>query len=176
MGISRIHGHRGRKGAVQRFLLTALVALPFAAGAQEAEAEAEGEEDVSEMQEYVTTEQVQDDLSIIPTDPVDSIFGTGKSLLETPRSATSISAELLDQYGAEDINDLVKFSPGTYTSSFFGVAGSLDVRGSPADTYFRGMKRIENPGNYPTPIAASDRVDVVRGPSSPIFGPGKVGG
>lgn len=176
MGVSRLGGNSGRIGGLPWFVLLACMAWPAASMAQEESESAESGADVSELQEYVTTEQVQDDLSVIPTEPVDSIFGTGKTLLETPRAATSISAELLDQYGAEDINDLVKFSPGAYTSSFFGVAGSLDVRGSPADTYFRGMKRIENPGNYPTPIAASDRVDVVRGPSSPIFGPGKVGG
>ncbi|MBT4894389.1 MAG: TonB-dependent receptor, partial [Gammaproteobacteria bacterium] len=32
------------------------------------------------------------------------------------------------------------------------------------------------PGNYPTPIGASDRIDVVRGPASPIYGPSKIGG
>ena len=38
------------------------------------------------------------------------------------------------------------------------------------------MRRLDNPGNYPTPIGASDRVDVVRGPASPIYGPSKIGG
>lgn len=130
----------------------------------------------SQIEELVVTGEVVDRLSIIPDEDVDSIFGTSRSLFETPRSATSISTELLEQYNAQDINDLVRFSPGVYTSSFFGVAGNLDVRGSPGDNYFRGMKRIENPGNYPTPIAASDRIDIVRGPSSPVYGPAKVGG
>ncbi len=128
------------------------------------------------IDEILVRGEVVDRLGIIPDEDVDSIFGTSRSLLETPRSATMVSAEMLEQYNAVDINDLVRFSPGVYTSSFFGVAGNLDVRGSPGDNYFRGMKRIENPGNFPTPIAASDRVDIVRGPSSPVFGPGKVGG
>jgi outer membrane receptor protein involved in Fe transport len=38
------------------------------------------------------------------------------------------------------------------------------------------MLRLENPGNYPTPIAAADRIDIVRGPASPIYGPSKTGG
>ena len=63
-----------------------------------------------------------------------------------------------------EIDDLVALTPGSFTQSFFGVAGSLDVRGTPGETYFRGIKRIDNPGNYPTPIGASDRIDVVRGP------------
>ena len=26
------------------------------------------------------------------------------------------------------------------------------MRGTPGETYFRGVKRLDNPGNYPTPI------------------------
>ncbi|MEE4278336.1 MAG: TonB-dependent receptor plug domain-containing protein, partial [Halieaceae bacterium] len=104
------------------------------------------------------------------------IFGFGKSLLETPRSASTISAEQLERFNITDIDELVAFAPGTFTQSFFGVAGSLDVRGTASETYFRGIRRIDNPGNYPTPIGASDRVDVVRGPASPIQGPAKIGG
>ncbi len=104
------------------------------------------------------------------------IFGFGKSLLETPRSASTISFEQMDRFNITDIDELVAFAPGTFTQSFFGVAGSLDVRGTPGETYFRGVRRIDNPGNYPTPIGASDRIDIVRGPASPIYGPAKIGG
>ena len=38
------------------------------------------------------------------------------------------------------------------------------------------MLRLENGGNYPTPIGAADRIDIVRGPASPIYGPSKTGG
>ena len=76
----------------------------------------------------------------------------------------------------QDIDELVVLAPGTFTQSFFGVAGSLDVRGTAGETYFRGIRRLDNPGNYPTPIGASDRVDIVRGPASPIMGPSKIGG
>ena len=83
---------------------------------------------------------------------------------------------MLDKVIITEIDDLVALTPGSFTQSFFGVAGSLDVRGTPGENYFRGVKRIDNPGNYPTPIGASDRIDVVRGPASPIYGPSKIGG
>ncbi|MFK8043758.1 TonB-dependent siderophore receptor [Congregibacter sp.] len=114
-------------------------------------------------------------LGSLPGEDV-QIFGFGKSLLETPRSASTISAEQLDRFNITDIDELVAFAPGTFTQSFFGVAGSLDVRGTAGETYFRGIRRIDNPGNYPTPIGASDRIDIVRGPASPIYGPSKIGG
>jgi len=124
-----------------------------------------------EMEEVVVTGS----LGSLPGEDI-QIFGFGKSLLETPRSASTISEEQLERFNITDIDELVAFAPGTFTQSFFGVAGSLDVRGTAGETYFRGIRRIDNPGNYPTPIGASDRVDIVRGPASPIQGPSKIGG
>ncbi len=105
-----------------------------------------------------------------------SVFGFEKTIVETPRSITSVSSDMMESYNISDIDDLVLVSPGAFTQSFFGVAGSLDVRGTPGEVYFRGMRRVNNPGNYPTPIGASNRIDIVRGPASPIYGPSKIGG
>jgi iron complex outermembrane receptor protein len=120
--------------------------------------------------------EVKGSLGSLPGQDVESVFGFGKSILETPRSVSSISQEQLERFGVSDIDELVAFAPGTFTQSFFGVAGSLDVRGTPGETYFRGVKRLDNPGNYPTPIGASSSIDIVRGPASPIYGPSKIGG
>jgi iron complex outermembrane receptor protein len=126
----------------------------------------------ADMEEVV----VVGDLGSLPGENVKSIFGFNKSLLETPRSASTVSSEQMARFNMSDIDELVVLAPGTFTQSFFGVAGGLDVRGTPGETYFRGVRRLDNPGNYPTPIGASDRVDIVRGPASPIYGPSKIGG
>ena len=126
----------------------------------------------AEMEEVV----VKGDLGSLPGERVESVFGFEKSILDTPRSASTISEEMMDRFNMQDIDELVVLAPGTFTQSFFGVAGSLDVRGTAGETYFRGIRRLDNPGNYPTPIGASDRVDIVRGPASPIMGPSKIGG
>jgi iron complex outermembrane receptor protein len=115
-------------------------------------------------------------LNALPLQNVGSIFGFDKTLVETPRSASSVSQEQMERFGITQIYDLVSQSPGTFTSSFFGTGGALDIRGTPGEVYFRGMLRLENPGNYPTPIGAADRIDIVRGPASPIYGPSKTGG
>jgi iron complex outermembrane receptor protein len=115
-------------------------------------------------------------LGALPLKNVGTVFGFDKTLVETPRSASSVSAEQMERFGMTDIYDLVSQVPGTFTNSYFGTGGALDIRGSPADVYFRGMRRLDNPGNYPTPIGASDRIDIIRGPSSPIYGPSKTGG
>lgn len=115
-------------------------------------------------------------LGALPIKDVGTVFGFNKTLVETPRSASSVSKEQLERFGINQIYDLVSQTPGTFTSSFFGTGGALDIRGTPGEVYFRGMLRLENPGNYPTPIGAADRIDIVRGPASPIYGPSKTGG
>lgn len=148
-----------KRSTLSRSILAVTLAASFSANA-------------AEMEEVV----VQGDLGSLPGESVKSVFGMNKSLLETPRSASTISEEMMERFNMGDIDELVAVAPGSFTQSFFGVAGGLDVRGTPGETYFRGVRRLDNPGNYPTPIGASDRVDVVRGPASPIFGPSKIGG
>ena len=115
-------------------------------------------------------------LDALPLKNVGSIFGFDKTIVETPRSASTISKEQIERFGVSEIYDLVAQAPGTFTNSFFGVGGALDIRGTPGEVYFRGTRRLDNAGNYPTPIGASDRIDIVRGPASPIYGPSKTGG
>ena len=149
-----------------------LILAAALAPAQE-ELETNGTPDTSGVIEEIT---VVGDLGSLPGDSVETVFGFGKSLLETPRSVSTVSSEMIDRFNMRDIDELIALAPGSFTQSFFGVAGSLDIRGTPGETYFRGVRRLDNPGNYPTPIGASDRVDIVRGPASPIYGPAKIGG
>lgn len=147
--------------------LLCCTALSSPAMAEDAAAEAE-----APQEDIVVTGA----LDALPVKGVGSVFGFDKTLTETPRSASSISAEQMERFGITDIYDLMAQTPGTFTNSFFGVGGALDIRGTPGEIYFRGVRRLDNPGNYPTPIAAADRIDIVRGPASPIYGPSKTGG
>lgn len=157
----------------------AILALALAVGAGNAAAQnaAEGAaDDVVELEKYVTEGIGEDPIGIIPNEPVDSVFGFDKSILETPRSVSVLSDDLMSAYGIETALDVSKIVPSTYTTSIFGINGNVNIRGVASDTYFRGVKRIENTQLFPSPITAMSRLDVVRGPPSPLYGPGKVGG
>jgi len=117
-----------------------------------------------------------DKAGLLERRPSDTVLGLTKPLIETPRAASLVSAATIQRYGVKTINDLVDVSPSTYTASFYGVPGALDVRGTLAENYFRGFKLIENRGTFSTPIGDASQIQVVRGPPSPIYGPGKVGG
>jgi iron complex outermembrane receptor protein len=117
-----------------------------------------------------------DKAGLLERRPSTTVLGLSKPLIETPRAASLVSDTTIQRYGIQTVNDLVAISPSSYTASFYGVPGSLDVRGTLADNYFLGFKLIENRGTYTTPIGDASQIDVVRGPPSPIYGPGKVGG
>jgi iron complex outermembrane receptor protein len=126
-----------------------------------------------EIQEIVVR---ADPLRLIELDDSRTAFGLNLSYDETPRAISVVSDETIRRFGVDTVDDLSSLSPGTFTGSFFGVPGSVNLRGNRADTYFRGFKRVENPGSFPTPIAASERIEIVRGPTPSIYGAGRVGG
>ena len=163
---------QSRRLKMIRTIAGATLAAPLLFGTMDAFAQIAAESSGNELEEIVVS---GDRLDVMQTKPVDAVFGFGKTVLETPRSLTTISNDLMTKTLITGINDLVALTPGSFTQSFFGVAGSLDIRGTPGENYFRGMKRIDNPGNYPTPLGASESIDIVRGPASPIYGPSKVG-
>ncbi|MBO9709108.1 MAG: TonB-dependent receptor [Caulobacter sp.] len=118
----------------------------------------------------------RDKAGLLEKQPSTTVFGLNKTLLETPRSASFVSDTTLTRFGIETIDGLASVSPGTYTASFYGVPGALNIRGTLAENYFRGFKRVENRGTYSTPIGDAAQIEIVRGPPTPIYGAGKVGG
>jgi iron complex outermembrane receptor protein len=103
-------------------------------------------------------------------------FGLEKDLVDTPRAVTVISDKLLSRYNIKTVYDFTSVSAGTYTGSFFGVPGSLNIRGTMADNYFNGFQGLSNFANFPTPVDATSNIEIVRGPASPVYGAGQVGG
>ncbi|MDP2595699.1 TonB-dependent siderophore receptor [Alteromonas stellipolaris] len=128
-----------------------------------------------EDMETISITGVKDLNSLIPIESK-SAFGLDKSLVETPRSVTDISSDLIEAYGLRSVDDLVRITPGAFTSSFFGIQGAMDIRGESADNYFRGFRRIANPGAFKTNIRGAKGLEVMRGPVSPLYGNGSVGG
>ncbi len=124
----------------------------------------------------IITGEMIDTYDVLPDRPTDSVFGTSRSMAETPRSVTLIEASLIDLFGVRTVNDFVAVTPGSFTGNYFGVPGALDLRGERADNFFRGFRRIENRGNFPTSVAAAEYVEVIKGPPPTIYGGGKVGG
>jgi iron complex outermembrane receptor protein len=117
-----------------------------------------------------------DPFEVVPSAPTNSVFGLDTPLPEIPRSISVVPAEMMTRYDIQTVNDLVTASPGSFTGSYFGVPGALFIRGEAGDNFYRGFRRVENRGNYETPVADAEELEIVKGPPSPIYGGGKVGG
>jgi iron complex outermembrane recepter protein len=117
-----------------------------------------------------------DPFNVVPTQATPSVFGLDQKLEDIPRSVSTADAETLLRYDVKTVNDIVTVAPGTFTGSYFGIAGSVFIRGDIGDNFFRGFRRVENRGNYETPVAATDHIEIVKGPPSPAYGGGRIGG
>ena len=149
-----------------RIRLTPILVLLAATG-WAAPAAAQGVESVTVTEDVVR---------LLQAGANDTAFGLNKSLLQTPRAVTLISDTTIARYGVEGLDDLTTITPSAYTASFYGIEGAVSLRGTLAENYFRGFKRSENRGTYSTPLANAAGLEILRGPPSPIYGAGKVGG
>ncbi|TAL99250.1 MAG: hypothetical protein EPN69_01085, partial [Rhodanobacter sp.] len=60
--------------------------------------------------------------AILPTAAtIDGPFGPGRSMLDTPRSVTPISADLMRATGVNNLRDIMKLAPDTYSPTDFGA-------------------------------------------------------
>ncbi|HMN43706.1 MAG TPA: TonB-dependent receptor [Povalibacter sp.] len=136
------------------------------------EAEALGD-DVTALSDISVTE---DPMRAFGNEPSASSFGFTKPLLETPRSVSFVSEEQIRLFGISTVEDLTRVVPGTYTTTRYGLQGGVNVRGVSADMYYRGMKRLQMQGHVRTVLSAMDNIEIVKGPPSPLFGMGRIGG
>ena len=127
------------------------------------------------IEEVVVTAE-RDYFSILPNQASDSSYGLIMSLVDTPRSVSEVREDLIQKFALRSVDDLVRLTPGAFTSSFFGIRGAMDIRGEPADNYFRGFRRIANPGAFNTIVRGAKKLEILRGPVSPLYGTGSIGG
>lgn len=153
--------------AVSAALCVALIPASLTA------AEEELDEDVTTLSDIEVTE---DPLRAVANEPSASSFGFSKPLLETPRSVSFVSEEQITLLGISTADDLTRVVPGVFTNRRWGLQGGVDVRGVAADMYFRGMKRLSMQGHARTSFTGMDAIEVVKGPPSPIYGMGRMGG
>ncbi len=144
-----------------RLLATLLVFAPLAANAEAT---------------IETVTVTGDRAHLIETKPNDTALGLDKPLIETPRAVTVVSDTTIDRYGVTGVDTLTAITPSAYTASFYGVEGAVNLRGTLAESYFRGFKRADNRGTYSTPLGDAAQIEILRGPPSAIYGAGKVGG
>ena len=103
-------------------------------------------------------------------------------LIETPRSVSVVTRKELDERGAQDIIEAVRYSAGVTTGAY-GFDPRFDqvfIRGFSATTigdYKDGLRQTYiNYGTFRTEPYTLERVEVIKGPVSVLYGAGSPAG
>ncbi len=135
-------------------------------------------EPVTVLERFIAAETaLESSNTLLPTSrPVDSIYGFGRDLVDTPRAVTVITPEAIAQRGLDDVYDLAALVPGSTVQNFYGVPGIPTTRGLFTSIYFNGMQRVWNRNGYPTSFGSLESMDYVRGPAPGTYSASSPGG
>lgn len=108
---------------------------------------------------------------------------TDTPLLEVPQSVSVITREQLNNQNVQTVTEALRYVPGVKTETYGVDPKGYDwiyIRGFNALTtndYRDGLRQLNNSYSYfRTEPYALERIDIVRGPSSTLFGLGDAGG
>jgi outer membrane receptor for ferrienterochelin and colicins len=138
----------------------------------------------SEQQEPDLTKLSLEDLTKVQIETVYGASKFGQKVTQAPASVTIITADEIQKYGYRTLAELLKSVPGFYISydgqdAFIGVRGIS--RGGDYNTLvlvlIDGHRMNENVydgtyvnGEFPIDIDLIDRVEIIRGPGSSLYG------
>ena len=157
---------------------TALIALPTSVLAEDAAADNQGDE-VYRLAPVIVNSQANaydDPDSVVAKE----LWVGGKvptSILNTPASVSVITGAEIEQRDANTTEEVLQYTPGIITD-YYGTDDRNDyfkIRGFQATTYRDGLTLGSMRGVREEPFAY-ERVEVLRGANSTLFGPADPGG
>ncbi|NOV22235.1 TonB-dependent siderophore receptor [Cupriavidus necator] len=104
---------------------------------------------------------------------------TDTPVMETPQSITVITRDRMEAQGAQTVQQAIGYSAGVYAGPFGNDARGDwgKFRGTDFTQYRDGLlNQVGFYNNVRPDVYALERIDVLRGPSSMLFGQGAVGG
>lgn len=125
------------------------------------------------------TSQTADQLGYIELEKAPKVGKLDVPIQDQPYSVSIIDPEFMKDTGAKTIQDALLYTPGVYAGNF-GLDTRLDgasIRGINASTYLDGLRQIYGFYNsVRTNIYALESLEVLKGPSSMLYGQGDLGG
>ena len=109
---------------------------------------------------------------VLPTvRPIGSVYGDSMTIVDIPRSVSSVNQAWMQERGVKDSLDLGQFSPGVYEAANYGVPAVPQIRGDLAQVYVNGQLTPFTYTNVLPTFNGVESMDIVKGPGSAIYGP-----
>lgn len=127
----------------------------------------------------VTVVGANTELKLSPLGEPASISKNGANVEELPYSVSVVDQTFMQETGVKSIQDALLYTAGVYAGAF-GIDTRVDthtVRGSDPVKYVDGLRADYGYYNNVRPnVYALEQVEVLKGPSSVLYGQGSVGG
>lgn len=142
-------------------------------------AQADSEEDSVELPTVEVTSGAININGYIELDKKSEVGKLNVPVQDTPYSIEIVDQEFIKDTGAKTIQDALLYSSGVYSGAF-GLDTRGDwakVRGINASFYLDGLRQLYGSYNsVRTNVYALESVEVLKGPSSVLYGQGELGG
>lgn len=127
----------------------------------------------------VTAEHAAEAGTIINQHRAAKTSKTSVPIQDTPASVTVVDKQFIKDSGAKNIQDALLYSAGVYSGQYgFDTRGDWTaVRGLAVSKYQDGLRSIYGFYNAPrTEVYTLDSIEVLKGPSSVLYGQAELGG
>lgn len=146
---------------------------------------AEEKDEAGEPRRALPTVTVSSDSGETATGPVTGFVArrggsatkTDTPLIETPQAISVVTRDQMEAQGALTLRETTNYTAGVVSSYFDSRVDSFKVRGGDAVQYLDGLQRTY--GTYNSTKVDPyllERVELLRGPSSVLYGQGGIGG
>lgn len=156
-------------------LLTGNIGVISAAHAQESTANGS---DLATLPSVTVTTTAEDD-PLVTQSRAATVGKSSVSIQDTPFSMNVIDVEQAKEAGAKNVQDALLYSAGVFAGQYgFDTRGDwAAVRGLSPSTYIDGLRSLYGFYNNVRPeIYTLDRIEVLKGPSSVLYGQAELGG
>ena len=109
---------------------------------------------------------------ILPTvRPIGDVMGDSTSIIDLPRSVSSVNAAWMKDRMVKNAMDFGQFSPGVYSAAQYGIPAVPFIRGDLSEVYVDGQISMFSRNSTPPSFNGVEAMDIVKGPGSAVYGP-----